>query len=368
MKLRKLTAENYRNIEKCEICFSDGVNLLLGKNAEGKTNAAEAIYLFSRGRSFRTSDDKDLIRFGCEGFRIAIEYEDKDGIETLEYAMFGKTRLRKKNGYRLKSVSEMLGNFRSVLFYPDDLRLVKGEPEERRTFLNVAIAQCAPIYLDDYKRFKTALENRNAILKNASKGLYYDNGELVSWSEVMAEASAGIYLERKKYVDRLLNYAKEHILSLSVGKEEIYLGYKSDISGEFENKADVEKEYVKVYTGALEKEKCAGTSLFGPQRDDLIIELNGNPARTFASQGQQRSIVLALKLAEGEVIKETYGEYPVFIFDDVLSELDEDRRRYVAGKLEKMQTVITACEGVDGFNEKINLILVDGGRYVPAYR
>ena len=368
MKLRKLTAENYRNIERCEIVFSDGLNLLLGKNAEGKTNVAEAIYLFSRGRSFRTADDRDLVKFGCEGFRVSIEYEDKDGIEKLEYAMFGKTRSRKKNGYKLKSVSEMLGNFRSVLFYPDDLRLVKGEPEERRAFLNVAISQCTPIYLEDYKRFKTALENRNAILKNAAKGLYYDEGELLAWSEIMAEASAGLYIERKKYVEKLFCYAKEHILNLSLGKENIKLSYKSDINGEYSDKTDIIKEYVRVYTDGIEREKCAGTSLYGPQRDDLIIELNGNAARGFASQGQQRSIVLALKLAEGEVLKEIYGEYPVFLFDDVLSELDEDRRKYVAGRLEKIQTVITACEGADGFNEQINLILVDGGKYVPAHR
>ena len=141
MKLKRFTAEGFRNIDVCDISFDGGVNLFVGGNAEGKTNVVEGIYLFARGRSFRSSDDKELIGFGKEGFRIAIEYEDRDGEERLEYALFGKSRQRKKNGYKLAGVSEMLGNFRAVLFFPDDLRLVKGEPEERRTFLNVAVSQ-----------------------------------------------------------------------------------------------------------------------------------------------------------------------------------------------------------------------------------
>ncbi len=369
MKLKRFIAEGYRNIERCDIGFDSGVNLFIGDNAEGKTNVVEGIYLFSRGRSFRSSDDKELVGFGKDGFRISIEYEDKDGTNTLEYALFGKARTRKKNGYKLAGVSEMLGNFRAVLFFPDDLRLVKGEPEERRAFLNVAASQCRPTYISDYKRFKSALENRNAILKNASRGLYFDEGELIAWSEAMAEYSAEINLARREYIALLEKYACEHISLLSDGKERLKLTYKSDVNENYTDKAEIKEEYKRVYTFGLEKEKIVGTSLYGPHRDDLLIELNGSAARSFASQGQQRSIVLSLKLAEGEVIREIHGEYPVFLFDDVLSELDEGRRAYVAGKIKKMQTVITSCEDIDGLSEEdANVILVKGGNYVSAHR
>ena len=369
MKLKRFTAEGYRNIEKCDISFDSGVNLFIGGNAEGKTNVVEGIYLFARGRSFRSSDDKELVGFGRDGFRIAIEYEDNDGTQTLEYALFGKNRIRKKNGYRLNGVGEMLGNFRAVLFYPDDLRLVKGEPEERRAFLNVALSQYRTAYLSNYKNFKSALENRNTLLKNASKGRYYDEGELIAWSEAMAEYSCEIFTARKEYVKLLEKYAKEHMNELSCGQENLELAYKSDIAEDALGKDEVKNEYRRVLTENLEKEKLVGTSLYGPQRDDLIIKLNGKPARSFASQGQQRSVVLVLKLAEGEVIKEIYGEYPVFLFDDVLSELDEDRRTYVKGKIKKMQTVITSCESTDGLSEDdANVILVKGGNYVSSHR
>ena len=170
MIIKRFRAENFRNIEKCDIEFADGVNLLHGKNAQGKTNCLEGIYIFSRGKSFRGRDDSELIKFGEEGFRISIEYEDKYGDETLEYALFGKERLRKKNGYKINKITEMVGSFKCVLFYPDNLGLVKGGPDERRNFLNVASSACFPAYMKHYADYKSALENRNCILKFMQKG------------------------------------------------------------------------------------------------------------------------------------------------------------------------------------------------------
>ena len=187
MILKRFKAENFRNIECCDISFDSGVNLLYGNNAQGKTNAVEGIYLFARGKSFRASEDKELIKFGADGFRIFIEYEDKKGINTLEYALFGRERRRRKNGYKIDKIKEMLGSFKAVLFYPDDLGLVKDSPEERRAFLNVAISQCYDSYITYYSNYKKALENRNCLLKLSSKGMYVDENELISWSHYMAE-------------------------------------------------------------------------------------------------------------------------------------------------------------------------------------
>ena len=198
MILKRFCAENFRNIGKCDISFLPGVNLLYGNNAHGKTNAVEGIYIFARGKSFRAKEDKELLGFGKDGFRIYIEYSDADGDHTLEYAHYGRERRRRKNGYNLKSVKEMIGSFRAVLFYPDDLGIVKDSPEQRRAFLNVAISQCYGIYIDDYSKYKTALENRNHLLKSASKGGLVDARELESWSKSMAEyaASRALYSYR----------------------------------------------------------------------------------------------------------------------------------------------------------------------------
>lgn len=368
MIIKRFRAENFRNIEKCDIEFSPGVNLLYGKNAQGKTNVVEGIYYFSRGKSFRGREDKELVRFGSEGFRIYAEFQSNIGEESLEYAMFGRERLRKKNDYKITKVTEMIGSFKAVLFYPDDLGLVKDGPDERRGFLNVAASACYAPYIRYYSDYKKALENRNCILKMMQKGLYIDNRELESWSESMAEYASHIHLFRKDYVDRLSRYAGAILKDISDGGEELSLSYESHILDEITSREDVKEEYKKILIASLDREIAAGVSLFGPHRDDLEIKINGKSARSFASQGQQRSIVLALKLSEGEVIREICGEYPVFLFDDVLSELDERRRKYVLSEIGERQIIITCCDRSECVGFTDNEIEVSGGRYVSSHR
>ncbi len=360
MILTSFKAKDFRNIEECFIEFSDGVNILLGENAQGKTNAIEGIYLFARGKSFRKSDERDLVRFGKEGFRTEIEYSDKMGVNSLEYSVFGKEKRRKKNGYRLKGASEFVGSFRAVLFVPDDLNLVKGGPEERREFLNVSISQCYPSYIEYYRRFKSALENRNALLKAASKGFYFDEGELICWSEVLAEYSSYIYDMRRSFVEKLEHYAKREVNDISQGEEELSLTYKSNIENRV-GRDEAQLVYKRIFTENLEKERFAGVSLYGPQRDDIIIKINGSEARGFASQGQQRSIVLAIKLAEGEVGYEICGEYPVYLLDDVLSELDKERQKFVLSKKNNRQIIISGCDMNTRNFEPDRIIEVKGG-------
>ena len=367
MIIKRFKAENFRNIGRCDIEFSPGVNLLYGKNAQGKTNAIEGIYIFSRGKSFRAREDSELVKFGTDGFRISVEYEDATGDGSLEYALFGKERLRKKNGYKISKITEMIGSLKCVLFYPDDLGLVKGGPEERRSFLNVAASACYPSYMKYYSDYKKALENRNCILKMIQKGLYIDRFELDSWSASMAEYASHIYLFRQDYIKRLERYTKSIMLDISGGKEELYISLDSDIE-ECTDRESVRAQYEKVFSESLDREIAAGVSLYGPHRDDIEIKINGQSARSFASQGQQRSIVLSLKLAEGEVIKETTGEYPVFLFDDVLSELDEGRREYVLSGKNDRQIIITSCEPDICLGYTDREIDVSGGEYVSSHR
>ncbi len=362
MIIKKFKAENFRNIDGCEITFTDGTNLLYGNNAQGKTNAIEGIYLFARGKSFRSAEDKELVKFGKDGFRIYIEYEDKNGENSLEYAFFGRERRRKRNGYAIKSVKEMIGNFSAVLFYPDHLGLVKDSPDERRAFLNIAIGQCYPYYINCYSDYKSALENRNCLLKMASKGLFIDDGELRSWSDSMSEYASYIYIQRKEYIKKLELYAKKIMSEISDGKEDLSLIYKSDIKTEAETREEALNEYKKIFSSETEREKIVGNSLFGPHRDDIEILINGKSARHFASQGQQRSVVLSMKLGEGEVNREISGEYPVFLFDDVLSELDDKRKKYVLSGIEDRQIIITGCEN-DPDIKADNIINVSLGEF-----
>lgn len=367
MVIKRFRARSFRNIDSCDIEFHPGVNLLHGRNAQGKTNAMEGIYFFSRGRSFRGRDDSELMRMGSEGFRIAIEYEDSCGEQSLEYAHYGKERLRKKNGYKISRVSEMIGSFRAVLFYPDNLGLVKDGPEERRTFINVAAASAYPSYVKHYADYKKALENRNCILKLASKGYYYDEGELFSWSDSMAEYASYIYEARYEYLEKLSIYARKILLEISEGKEELSLEYKSDLPERLPDRAAIKNEYLKLLTENIGRECAAGISLFGPHRDDIEIKIGDVSARSFASQGQQRSIVLALKLGEGEVCRDITGEYPVFLFDDVLSELDEKRREYVLKGGGDRQIIITSCESEEYSKYADREIDVSDGKYKIIY-
>ena len=363
MILKKFSAENFRNVENESISFLPGVNLLYGDNAQGKTNAIEAIYLFARGKSFRAKEDKELLKFNEQGFRIAIEFYSKNGEERLEYSLFGKERLRKKNGYKISKIKDMIGSFKAVLFSPDDLSLVKESPEERRSFLNVAISQSYPSYIDIYSNYKKALDNRNHILKEASQGRFYDENELDSWSEYMAEYASYINLMRREYVKKAEFYSNKTIKEISSGNEDINLFYKSDIDDKNFEREEIKKEYVRIFKEKKEREKFAGISLSGPHRDDIEININGKSARNFASQGQQRSIVLSLKIAEGEIIKELFGEYPVFLFDDVLSELDEKRKNYILkGKGEK-QIIISSCERDENMFCADRIIRVKDGKY-----
>ena len=368
MKIRSFEAKNFRNIKNCKIEFSDGINLLIGKNAQGKTNVAEGIYLFSRGKSFRGSSEAELRYFGEEGFYTAVEYESKTGEERLEYSVFGKERLRKKNGYRINKVTEMIEGFKCVLFVPDDLSLVKGGPEGRRAFLNVAASLAEKNYIEFYRGYKIASENRNCILKNAKAGLYFDMSELNAWSGSVAKYAAEVCLVRREYINKIEKHAKKILSEISDMKEELSLKYSSDIDESITELSEIEEEYKRILSSDINREIAVGYSLFGPSRDDIEIKINGKEARAFASQGQQRSVVLAIKLAEGEVIREIFGEYPVFIFDDVMSELDEERRRYIVENAGEKQIIITSCEKESYVGIADNIIEVEGGFYVSSHR
>ncbi len=357
MYAKKLKLFSFRNIPYAEIELSPGMNFFLGDNAQGKTNALEAIYLFARGKSFRGAKDAEMAAFGSEGFSAELTFRKSDREETLFYGWSKKERLKKRNGVILEKQSELLGHFRAVLFSPDHLQMVKGSPSERRRFLDIAISQCYPVYLGIYSYYLKLLENRNALLKDLQKKGSGDRDLLSVYSEKLAKAAAEIYLYRRKYILSLHASASSIMEELSAGKEQMTLAYQSDVGflreiGE-ENCADlsaipagelVEDAYRTVFFGGVEREIMAGSTLYGIHRDELLISLCGASARDYGSQGQQRSAVLALKMAEGQISRQICGENPVYLFDDVLSELDEGRRGFLLSGMKDCQFIVTGCE------------------------
>lgn len=384
MLIRTFAAKNYRNIEDASLAFSPGINLLYGQNAQGKTNVLEGIYTFARGKSFRGSSDSEQVRFGERGFQISLGFFDGVREQTLSYRFGRGVRERLQNGAPLSSLREMMGLFRAVLFTPEHLSLVKGGPGERRLFANVGISQLKPSYLGLMTRYNNILEQRNSLLKSAQKGESVDMAFLDVWNRSLAEAAAEIALLRASYLREVGCEAAKCMQDISAGRENLVLYYESDFEIEdlpaCERPLDILRNvreeyrnnliarYEELFSSRVEREIAAGCSLFGIHRDDICIKINEKDARSFASQGQQRSVALALKLAEGEISKKESGEYPVFLFDDVLSELDGARREYLLSSVKDRQVILTACESYGIENISANIISVEGGRYDSAHR
>lgn len=365
MEVREITLENYRNIERATLSFTPGVNLLLGSNAQGKTNVLEGIYTFARGKSFRAAAEGDCIRFGQDGFSLSLRYAASDREGELCYRLWGRERRRTKNGSPCR-LSEMMQSFHAVLFHPGHLQLVRGGPADRRDFLNIGIGQCNPLYIEEYAVYNRVLENRNRLLRALGRGEISDRGELEVWSASLARSAATLVRMRRAYLRRLGKYAAAVMEELSGGREHLTIDYLCSIP-ECED-GEAERMYLSLLTEKVEREIAAGFTLYGVHRDDLELKINGIPARGFASQGQQRSVVLALKMAEGEVTAELCGEYPVLLFDDVMSELDEERRAFVLRRATDRQMIITACERGEFERTACSVTEVREGKYVPSHR
>ncbi|MBR6769465.1 MAG: DNA replication/repair protein RecF [Clostridia bacterium] len=354
MICKKASYYRFRNIEASQIEFSDRINVIYGDNAVGKTSAIEGIYLCAQGRSHRTSHEKDYIKFGEDYAAVSLWYEDANRKNELSilWSQKGKRQCR-MNDVPIKKMSEFIGNFRAVLFTPEHLSIVKEGPAMRRSFLDNAISQLDKLYVTSLQRYAAILAQRNKIIAES-----FREPSLLEtvdvWSEQLAEEAAVISKKRRIYIDRLSNYVADIFRDMTGGREVPKLVYTGEKTKE---------EYLSLLQNNLQREIRYGATLFGTHKDDMTIFLNEKEARSYASQGQQRSFSLALKLAEGEISKDESGEYPVFLFDDVLSELDKNRREYIMAGLSGRQVIMTTCEREDVI-KNCNLIYASGGRFM----
>lgn len=359
MLVSRITFRDWRNIAGCTVPLKNGINVLWGMNAQGKSNILEGIYYFARGRSFRGAKERELIRFGCDFASAALDFR-RDGYEndTQLEAILPKSGKKKllRNGAPLTSSAEMMGSFRAVLFCPANLSIVTGGPLERRTFLDIAISQLSGAYLTYLRRYTKILTERNALIKRAQNGERVTAEEWDVYAESLAECGAWIAAYRNEYTGYLSGAVARYFAEMTEGAETPELVYQSHalydgIPSPLSAPAAPDKSllYQKL-TSQTEREVAAGVTLWGVHKDDIVLRLNDKEAKLYASQGQQRSIVLSLKLAEAEIANRLGGEYPVILLDDVFSELDENRRRYILETLgspditQQRQIIVTSCE------------------------
>ena len=358
MLIKDLYLKDWRNGEENILSFSPKTTLICGENAAGKTNILEGICFFAAGKSFRGCKDKELIRFGCDSSAADITYvsngvTNKMGVRLKKNAK--KTFL--KNGAPISKMSEFLGSFRCVIFTPDHLDLVKGAPEGRRRFTDMAICQSFPRHVAALNEYNRLLIQKNAHLKG--NAVFEELLEV--YDERMAVLAANITVNRRKYIKALEESGKIFLFDMSEEREELSLTYITQSEGEKTN--EIKESYLYLFKEKRGAEIEKRMTLCGPQKDDISIHINRKSAKSFCSQGQQRSIVLALKLAEGEISRSLTGEYPVFLLDDVLSELDENRRDYILKRIEGRQVIITGCdENMVDLLPKAQVIKVENGR------
>lgn len=344
MKINSVKLNNFRNISSMELHATDGVNVIYGENAQGKTNILEAIWLFTGCKSFRGSKDTEFIKFNEDIAKINIDFSDNVRNKKSEIIIGNKKKNVYLNGVSLRSSSELIGSFYAVIFSPSHLSLIKDGPSGRRRFLDTALCQLKPSYAEHLAGYRRALLQRNALLKDLhlSPQLY---DILDSLDDQLSRYSSAVISERLKYIEILSQYSKQIYAGISENKEYFNVTYSrndiTDINISVSDLYNLELERIK---NARKEDVLYKTTTIGPHRDDIDILINNVSARSFGSQGQQRSCALALKLGESEIIKKITGETPVALLDDVMSELDEKRQDYVLNHINDRQVFLTCCD------------------------
>lgn len=353
MYIKKLELENFRNYEKQTFEFSSGVNIIYGLNAQGKTNAAEGVFYACTGYSPRVTRDKQVIRYGKEKARVYAEAQSslagKIGAQIEFYSEGG--RKMSINGVTVAKTGELIGNINAVMFNPQELKLVQQSPEDRRRFMDVSLSQMNRRYYYALQKYKKILTQRNVLLKNPDRELVVST--LPVWDEQLATVAAGIIYDRNGFVEELRPLCVKAHSEVSGGAEKLEIESENKFAGE---PCEIKEQLKSALYERMERDMEAGFTTIGPHRDDLKIKLDGVDLRIYGSQGQQRTAALSLKLAEVEVFKKRFGEPPVLILDDAMSELDRGRRKKLLEFLKGIQTVITCTDADDellGFADKV---------------
>jgi DNA replication and repair protein RecF len=342
MYIEQLALRNYRNYDSTSVEFENKVNVIIGENAQGKTNIMESIYVLAMAKSHRTTTDKDLIRWDQEYAKIDGRIQKHHSSLPLQLIISKKGKKAKFNHIEQRKLSQYIGNMNVVMFAPEDLNLVKGSPQVRRRFIDMEIGQVSPIYLHDMSQYQKILQQRNHFLKMMQIKKQTDQTMLEILTEQFIDMAVKIVTKRFEFLRLLQKWA-----------EPIHITYKPSVDVlEDQELSKMKVSFEEKFNKLRMREMERGTTLFGPHRDDLQFFVNGRDVQTFGSQGQQRTTALSVKLAEIELIHSEINEYPILLLDDVLSELDDYRQSHLLNTIQgRVQTFVTTTS-VDGIHHQ----------------
>lgn len=336
MYVKELTLKNYRNYESEVFKFIDGINILVGNNAQGKTNCVEALFYLCTGYSPRAGRDRDIIKEGERSAEARAICESRFGLTEVKIDFLLTKKNISVNGVPIKKSGELMGNINSVFFNPGELRLIQNVPEDRRRFMDISISQMDRQYYYTLQTYRKILEQRNNLLK--SEDLDTVNQTLPLWDKELSRYAVEIINKRREFIDEIKPYAIDEHSKITDGSNlEFFLETPHYTGGG-------EEEIFNLLRSRVEKDLILGYTTIGPHRDDIKINVNGKDVKIYGSQGQQRTVAVSLKLAECMLFNKKFGEYPVLILDDALSELDYNRRDRLIERLSGFQTIITLTE------------------------
>lgn len=345
MYIKELALRDFRNYETVRVPFLNGTNILYGNNAQGKTNLLEAIFLFCTGRSHRRASDREIIRQGQECAVVDVSFSDN----VRDYAgqmklLEGKKKFVRINQVPVTKISQIADYINVVMFSPEDLSIIKDSPTDRRRFFDMSISQLSPVYVSVLNEYLKTLKQRNNLLKEIKRS---GKGEdtLDIWDSYLVDLSCKIIRYRTRFLQQLAIFAAHTHREIS--GETLQIQYISNCCDDVAQEDTIRQELEQKLIKNRRRDMETGTSNIGAHRDDFVFYINGQDAKLYGSQGQQRSVVLSLKLALTEVIKQVRQSYPVILLDDIMSELDESRRRYLAGKIEGKQVILTCTDKQD---------------------
>ena len=343
MYLQELQLQHFRNYPSADLELGPGINVLLGENAQGKTNLLEAIYVLALTRSHRTANDHDLVNWEAKTAKVSGRVVKAVGSVPLELTFSRQGKRAKVNHLEQARLSQYIGQLNVILFAPEDLAIVKGAPTVRRRFMDMEFGQMNPRYLYNLSQYRTLLKQRNRYLKDLQHKQNRDLLFLSVLSDQLAAYGAEIIAQRLRMLHKLEHWAQAIHAEISQQKEELTFHYATQVPEDQLTDPDtICAALTQLYKDHQDKELYRGTTLVGPHRDDLHFRVNGKNVQTFGSQGQQRTTALSVKLAEIDLMKEETGEYPVLLLDDVLSELDDARQTHLLKAIQdKVQTFIT---------------------------
>lgn len=342
MYIKEIYLKNYRNYKELNIDFNNNVNLILGSNAQGKTNLIEAVYLTSFGKSFRTNHDDELIKFNEKSSKIKIVAKKKDEEFTIDIDLKKDKKSIKKDNINIRRISDLVNNVLVVIFSPDDLKIVKENPEKRRKFIDREICQISPKYYNSIVNYKKIISQRNSYLKEEN----VRDDLLDIWDIQLSKYGSTIIKKRLEFIEKLNKFSKDIHNKITNGQEELNIEYLSNIPIK-ESLKEQESCFYEIIKNNISNDKKLRSTGRGIHKDDLNFYINSLDVKSFGSQGQQRTCAISLKLAELNIIKEETDEDAILLLDDVMSELDSKRQEFLIETLKNNQLFITTTEMSD---------------------